>query len=411
VITYGSLFSGAGGADLGLDRAGMKCLWQCERDKNCAKLLRTRWPDALFSDDVQTFNTDSFPCPNVIWFSSPCQDVSVTGQRKGMAGERSGLFYDATRIIREYAGRGLEFAVWEQVPGVFSSHGGRDFAGVLREMAKCGALDVAWRVLDSKWLGVAQQRARVFLVADFRGERAAEILSLAESMSGDSAPRRESRQDVAPTISARTKGGGGLGTDLDCDGGLIPSVVGALTLNGNDGVGGRCNQGVDAGHLIPDVSYCLSARASMDRPESGAVTLLPEVAFTQRAQRADEPTTETLLPIAIQEVGKRTGVSTTDKRAGIGIAQPGDPMFTLQAASQHGVATPMAVRQLTPTECLRLMSWPDNHFDGLGFADSTKYKACGNGVVANVSEWIGRRVVCARKRTEQTGLFALPPPA
>ena len=245
-----SLFAGIGGFDLAFERQGFETTVNVEIDPNCRRLLKARFPAAAQWDDVTTFDPSRYPCPAVVTFGSPCQDLSVAGNRAGMVhGEtRSGLFYEAARIITHYVDRGLQFALWENVPGAFSSDTGRDFACVLRAMAQCGALDIGWRVLDAQWFGVAQRRQRVFLVADFRAERCSEILSLAQSLRGDSPPSRETQQAVACTLSARAEGGGGLGTDFDLSGGLVP-----------------------------EKSYCLSARASMDRPESGAVTLIPEV--------------------------------------------------------------------------------------------------------------------------------------
>ncbi len=171
---------------------------------------------------------------------SPCQDLSVAGKRAGLVGARSSLFHQQLRIF--HAARtfcGCRFLAWENVPGAFSSNKGRDFAVVVGALAGCEltvprdgwgtegmALGenglVEWCVLDAQWFGVAQRRRRVFAVLD-TGDWSSRppILLEPESLRGDSAPRRETGQTVAPTIAARTRGGGGLGTDFDCDGGLI----------------------------------------------------------------------------------------------------------------------------------------------------------------------------------------------
>ena len=105
--------------------------------------------------------------------------------------------------------------------------------------------------------------------------------------------------------------------------------------------------------------------------------------------------------IAIQEVGKRTGVSTNDPRAGIGIAKEGDPMFTLQAGAQHGVGHGSAVRRLTPRECERLQGFPDDYtlipYRGKPAADGPRYKALGNSMAVPVMRWIGERIAEADK--------------
>lgn len=181
--TIGSLFAGIGGFDLGFERAGFKASWAVEIDAKAQAVLRLRFPDANLHDDVREVGAHNLGPVDVVTFGSPCQDLSVAGKRAGLAGERSGLFHESTRIIRELRVKygKPDFAIWENVPGAFSSNGGRDFAVVVQEMVNLGARDVAWRVLDSRFFGVAQRRRRVFLVADFAGERAAEVLALAES--------------------------------------------------------------------------------------------------------------------------------------------------------------------------------------------------------------------------------------
>ena len=184
-----------------------------EKDGYRLGLVRSSEPtgrtEEVFNIEVEGDN--SYTADGIIVHN--CQDLSVAGRRAGLAGARSGLFHEATRIIRELrdAHGSPRFAIWENVPGAFSSNDGEDFACVLEEMAKLGARDIAWRVLDSRYHRVAQRRRRVFLVADFGGERAAEVLSLAEGLRGDSAPRRKARKG-APA-DARAGAAGGLRVD------------------------------------------------------------------------------------------------------------------------------------------------------------------------------------------------------
>ena len=179
-MTHGSIFTGIGGFELGFEEAGFKSVWQCEKDKHCLKLLERRFPDTIRFDNVMTMRGEDAEQVDVITFGSPCQDLSLAGQRKGMAGERSGLFFEAIRVIGE---RRPSFAVWENVPGALSSNNGRDFYEVLNAFRGVGAIDVCWRILDAQHWGVAQRRRRLFIVADFRGERAGEILFESESVS------------------------------------------------------------------------------------------------------------------------------------------------------------------------------------------------------------------------------------
>ena len=232
-LRIGSLFAGVGGFDLGFQRAGFTTAWAVEIDQQAQAVLRLRFPEAELHDDVCMVGSKNLGPVDIVTFGSPCQDMSLAGKRAGLAGARSGLFYESTRIIRELrAAYGApRFAVWENVPGAFSSNNGEDFACVLQEMVDVGATDVAWRVLDSRWHGVAQRRRRVFLVADFGGERAGEILSLAEGVRGHSEARSQKGKGAA-----RGAGKGATsGSRIDCTGG---GIAGSVTSKWAKGTGG-----------------------------------------------------------------------------------------------------------------------------------------------------------------------------
>jgi len=209
-MTLGSLFAGVGGFDLGFERAGFKTIWQCEIDKAAQGVLRRHFPDAKLHSDVCQVGAHNLEPVDVVTFGSPCQDLSVAGKRAGLAGGRSGLFHEAARVIRELRDKygKPDFAIWENVPGAFSSNGGRDFAAVVQTMADIGARDIGWRVLDSRHFGVAQRRRRVFLVADFGGERAEQILFEPESLRGDIAKGRKARKEAPAGIGSGAAGGG-----------------------------------------------------------------------------------------------------------------------------------------------------------------------------------------------------------
>ena len=169
MTTYGSLFSGVGGFDMGFDQAGYDCLFQVEWDKHCQSILARHWPDVPRWSDVQDVNGTELPPCDVLTFGSPCQDLSVAGKRAGIDGGRSSMFFEATRIIREMRdatrGKYPRVVVWENVPGALSSNQGADFQAVIDEMADCGSHLTEWAVLDAQHFGVPQRRRRIFLVA------------------------------------------------------------------------------------------------------------------------------------------------------------------------------------------------------------------------------------------------------
>ena len=136
-LTFGSLFAGVGGFDMGFEQAGWDCKFQVEWDKNCQQILNKHWPDVPKWLDVSDVNGAEIPPVDCIIFGSPCQDLSVAGARRGLSGERSGLFHEAVRIIKEMRdatnGTFPRWTVWENVAGALSSNNGRDFGTVINE--------------------------------------------------------------------------------------------------------------------------------------------------------------------------------------------------------------------------------------------------------------------------------------
>jgi DNA (cytosine-5)-methyltransferase 1 len=173
--TFGSLFAGVGGFDMGMEQAGWECKFQVEWDKHCRSVLDRHWSDVEKWGDVCGVNGRFLPPVDCIVFGSPCQDLShQPAKRKGLAGSRSGLFFEAIRIIEEMrnATNGLypRWIIWENVAGALNSNRGADFGKVLDTMAEAGAVVIEWKLLDSKYFGKPQIRRRVFVVAGFNSD-------------------------------------------------------------------------------------------------------------------------------------------------------------------------------------------------------------------------------------------------
>ena len=188
-----SLFAGVGGFDEGMRRAGHECVAMVEWDKSAAGVLAYRYPGIPLYCDVSKVEVDDLPDCDFLTYGFPCQDLSVAGKRKGLEGERSGLFFEATRLIRGLHARGsrFRFAVAENVKGLFSADDGLAFARCIRELQQCGASEIGWSIYDSQYFGLAQRRKRVFIVSDFGGESCDQILAVTESLHGNPAPERE----------------------------------------------------------------------------------------------------------------------------------------------------------------------------------------------------------------------------
>lgn len=202
----GSLFAGIGGFDKAFEDAGFEVAWCVEWDKQAQAVLRARFPHATIYGDITQVSEKELRKKHgkveVICGGFPCQDLSVAGHRKGLKGERSGLFFEAMRIVR-----GLEpqFALIENVHGLLTSNRGHDFATLLREMGEgWRCQEVAWRLLDSQYFNVPQRRERVFIVGSAREGSAAEVLALTDRSEGNPLPSRKARAEAASRIRGFT---------------------------------------------------------------------------------------------------------------------------------------------------------------------------------------------------------------
>ena len=268
-LTLGSLFDGIGGFPYAASFYGIRPLWASEIIPECISVTQKHFPEMEHVGDITKLYGGTLPPVDIITFGSPCQDLSVaSGKRLGLAGERSGLFLEAVRIIREMQeatnGEYPKFALWENVPGALSSSSRRDFKAVLEAfteaevpmpgsgrwanagMVRGRGADLAWCVYDAQYFGTAQRRRRIFLIADFRGQRSGEILFVPKSLSGYFAAGGTPRQgpaayaqsgagtagagDVIPAISMRIRCG--------CEGGgkgpLLQMEKSGTLATGND---------------------------------------------------------------------------------------------------------------------------------------------------------------------------------
>ena len=256
-LTLGSLFDGSGGFPLGGILAGIEPRWSSEIEPFPVLVTHKRLPQVQHYGDVSTLNGAELPPVDIITLGSPCQDLSIAGKRAGIHdGDRSNLFFQAIRIIKEMRdatnGRYPRYCVWENVPGAFSSNGGNDFKAVLEAVigvkekgievpapenhrwAKSDVYlgdgwSVAYRVFDAQYWGVPQRRARIYLVADFAGESAGEILFKSEGVSGYTPQGFRAWQGAA---GGAEEGTGETGGRSDAGGGTL-----CLNTQGNSGVG------------------------------------------------------------------------------------------------------------------------------------------------------------------------------
>ena len=453
-MRYGSVCSGIEAATVAWHPLGWKPAFFSEIEAFPRAVLAHHYPDVPCHGDFTTIGADEYGPIDLLVGGTPCQSFSIAGLRGGLDDERGNLALEFLRLADRKRPKWL---VWENVPGVLSSNGGRDFGAILGGMVELG-YGFAYRVLDAQFFGVPQRRRRVFVVGcagDWRS--AAAVLFERHSLSGHPAPRRQARASVA-ALTANGVGTCGADDNQGQAGHLIgwPAEV-APTLNAAFGSKlGLEDQHIRGGadYSLPPIAHCLNA-GGMGRQDYETETLIPanrcdfDVAHSLRGEGFDASEDGTgrgtpIVPVAfsakdygadamadcsptlraggftgphqnggvmpavvipLQEVGKRTGVSTDDPRAGIGIGSETDPMFTLQAGAQHGVGMASAVRRLTPRECERLQGFPDDYtlvpHRGKPAADGPRYKALGNSMAVPVMRWIGERIAMVEALTTQ----------
>jgi DNA (cytosine-5)-methyltransferase 1 len=309
-----SLFSGVGGFDMGLEAAGMTTVFQCEIDKHARAVLDHHWPDVPKWDDVTTLtgrhileHTDGV---DVVAWGSPCQDLSLAGKRAGLSGERSGLFHQGIRIIKELRelsnGTYPTWSIWENVVGALSSNGGADFGEVLHEMDEAGACFSEWVVLDAQYFGVPQRRRRVFVISCFDFATASgcpdKIFAVGESRSGDFAKGKPKGQDSSGEV-ADSFGAGSQSGHTD-DNGVLRGTVTSKWAKGSGGPAGD-----EAYNLVVEeqpVAYTVRNREG--KPGGGKGPLVSEDTSLTLARANDqvlfvEPVANTLR--VGSEIGER----------------------------------------------------------------------------------------------------------
>ena len=377
-MKVGSLFSGIGGFDLGFERAGFKTVWQVEKEPFCIAVLKTHFPNVERYYDVLKCGHDrihKLRAVDVLTAGFPCQDLSVAGKRAGLEGARSGLFWEVVRIVGELR---PTWFVLENVPGLFSSGEGRDFAVVLNAMDELG-YGLAWRVLNSQFFGVAQRRRRVFIVGCLGKPCPQEVLFESESGGGDFETGEEARPELASDIAASLRGVGGSprGFNLDAEQGLV-----ATSLSRSAGRHGHSSpRGDGSDNLVLD-----NADEQRER--------------LQGVRSGEESTSNGSGPES-RESGRgcdrnivQQAISSKWSKGSSGPA--GDEHHNLTVASLSGMGN--GGPDDNDGQAGRIVSSPSDTNGVRDFAelpegmDSARYRALGNAVTVSVAEWIANRI-------------------
>jgi len=435
-MKLGSLFDGIGGFSLAASRAGIMPVWASEIVPDCISITKRHFPVMRHLGDITKINGGDIEPVDVISFGSPCQDLSISGKRAGLDGEKSGLFLQAVRVIKEMRGatNGTypTTIIWENVPGAFSSNKGRDFLKVIQEIAgiaeagisiprpsrKSGWLaagavlgdcwSLAWRVFNAQYWGVPQRRRRIYIVANFTDQCAGEILFKSESLSGNIKEGEKERKGIAGNIEKgiRTAGFNGW-----------RSVTGTLEYKEDRA---PCINAVMPPNIV--TQYTVDIGYSTDR-----IQMNPQSSVTLRANGGGNGANTGLycLPVSYCIIGNT--IDRADETGGNGTGVIEETCYTLNTVDRHAVFTGFQetvgclcardykgvgnqfvsenkcvfnnkyeIRRLTPLECERLQGFPDSWteygHDRKKISDNQRYKALGNSVAIPCVEFILKQI-------------------
>ena len=434
-MKFGSVCSGIEAASVAWHPLGWTAAWLSEIEPFPCAVLKHHYPDVPNHGDMtllpEKILSGQVEAPDLFCGGTPCQAFSVAGLRNSLDDARGNLsltfvgIANAIDHVRSVRGDSPAIVFWENVPGVLNTKDNAFgcFLGALagesdqikppgERWSNAGCVfgpkrTVAWRVLDAQYFGVAQRRRRVFVVASARDDiNPAEILFEFEGVRRDTAPRRETGK-VTPTISSSGTGVSRVGFNCEDEWFIETPIVGALDTE----CGGNklTHQSVANGHIVAarmvafgEYSVDETASAMKARDWKDATDLVAQpIAFPANLSGTQHASTENLSPsmgaanpmaVAFQLNGDRSnpGVSVSEDKA---FCIPANPMSDRGQA----VATPMAVRRLTPTECERLQGFPDGYTNipwrkAPESPDGPRYKALGNSWAVPVVAWIGQRI-------------------
>ena len=388
-MRYGSVCSGIEAATVAWHSLGWVPSFFSEIEKFPREVLAHHYPDVPLHGDFTTIGANQYGSIDLLVGGTPCQSFSIAGLRGGLDDDRGNLALEFIKLAQRTRPR---WVVWENVPGVLSSNKGRDFGTFLGALGEIG-YGFAYRVLDAQYFGVAQRRRRVFVVGylgDWR--RAASVLFERESLSGNPAPSREAGQKPAQTVTSGPPFSRTGNDRVECDA-YIPEIAGSLDTQ--CGGGKLTHQSASNGHLIleREITGTLTARMFNSLGardiEEGAIHPMAFDAYNQEetkqvsktiASRNDQDTASCL---AFQ-----SNANACDAMAAGNNLSP-----TMRSSDSPAIATSMAVRRLTPTECERLQGFPDGYTNIKDKCpDGPRYKALGNSMAVPVMHWIGKRI-------------------
>ena len=384
-LTFLDFFSGVGGFRHGLELAGMKCVGFCEKDKFARKSYEAMYDTKgeWFHDDITTIDSTRIPKADLWCAGSPCQNVSIAGKRAGLYGERSGLFFTFVELIKSQKEEDKpEWVLLENVKGLLSSGGGRDYLDYLSILDEAG-YDLEWQVFNSKDYGVPQNRERIYTLGHLRRKGRRQVLPLSRESSS------HLKQLVGGMQSYRVYDPSGIATTLVGEGGGLGAKTGLYLID----------QSLTEPKLTEE-ARCITARYTAGATKrtamkSGVLEIQPILTQGIKVRNG------TKQGYQLAEVGDSVDLSypsslTRRARVGRGIAHNLSCSCQMGAVVWNGRV--VKIRRLTPKECFRLQGFSDDLFEKAKAvnSDAQLYKQAGNGVTVPVVYAIGCAILSSK---------------
>lgn len=391
-LTFLDFFSGVGGFRHGLELAGMKCIGFCEKDKFARKSYEAMYDTKgeWFHDDITTIDPTRLPKADLWCAGSPCQNVSIAGKRAGLYGERSGLFFTFVELIKSQKEEDKpEWVLLENVKGLLSSGGGRDYLDYLSILDESG-YDLEWQVFNSKDYGVPQNRERIYTIGHLRRKGRRQVLPISRESSS------HLKQLVGGMQSYRVYDPSGIATTLVGEGGGLGAKTGLYLID----------QSLTEPKLTEE-ARCITARYTAGATKrtamnSGVLEVQPILSQAIKVRNG------TKQGYQLAEVGDSVDLSypsslTRRARVGRGIAHNLSCSCQMGAVVWNGRV--VKIRRLTPKECFRLQGFSDDLFEKAKAvnSDAQLYKQAGNGVTVPVVYAIGCAILSSKISSEITG--------
>ena len=381
-LTFLDFFSGVGGFRHGLELAGMKCIGFCEKDKFARKSYEAMYDTKgeWFHDDITTIDPTRLPKADLWCAGSPCQNVSIAGKRAGLYGERSGLFFTFVELIKSQKEEDKpEWVLLENVKGLLSSGGGRDYLDYLSILDESG-YDLEWQVFNSKDYGVPQNRERIYTIGHLRRKGRRQVLPISRESSS------HLKQLVGGMQSYRVYDPSGIATTLVGEGGGLGAKTGLYLID----------QSLTEPKLTVE-ARCLTARytaGATKRTAMNSGVLEVQPILTQGIKVRNGTKQGYQLAVVGDSVDLSYPSSLTRRaRVGRGIAH------NLSCSCQMGAVVwkgrVVKIRRLTPKECFRLQGFSDDLFEKAKAvnSDAQLYKQAGNGVTVPVVLYYHQNII------------------